>query len=210
MQENINNEDVVGENVNREDAAWASLNTPLTVAELMSFCRDIERLFRINPMLEFSSWKPLNDNQYLFSGKNISQEVAFGFEYKLTVSEIMGGFIINYDNGLKSSTTLKIEPSSHGSKLTITDNYEGMSKEDRETHLGEVDKSLVVWAGYLQQFLITWQRWSVFGIWRWYMKYIWQPMKPISRRITYMLLWITVVELALIVLGVGIYFAEYT
>jgi hypothetical protein len=34
-------------------------------------------------------------------------------------------------------------------------------------------------------------------------------MKPAGRRITYMLLWITVVEFALIALGVGIYFVEY-
>jgi len=209
MQKNNDTGAIVEKNINREDAAWASLNTPLSVNELMNFCRDIERMFRINPMLEFSSWKALNDKQYLFSGKNISQEEGFEFEYKLTVTEITGGLKIEYDKGLKSSTILKIESSPQGSKLTITDHYEGMSKEDREAHLSEVDKSLVIWANYLQQFLITWQRWSVFGLWRWYMKYIWQPMKPISRRITYMLLWITVVEVALIVLGVGIYFAEY-
>ena len=34
-------------------------------------------------------------------------------------------------------------------------------------------------------------------------------MKPTARRITYILLWITVVEIALIALGVAIYFVEY-
>ena len=42
------------------------------------------------------------------------------------------------------------------------------------------------------------------------MKRIWQPMKPMGRRITYILLWITVVELALIALGTAIYFVEFT
>ena len=34
-------------------------------------------------------------------------------------------------------------------------------------------------------------------------------MKPTARRITYTLLWITVVEMALIALGAAIYLVEY-
>ncbi|MEJ2181219.1 MAG: hypothetical protein P8Y28_12500, partial [Gammaproteobacteria bacterium] len=103
----------------------------------------------------------------------------------------------------------KIEPAPQGSKLTITDYYERLPAEEREQHLHEVDKSLVVWANYLQRYLITWSRWSRFAPWRWYMRRIWQPMKPTARRITYSLLWITVVEIALIALGVAIYFVEF-
>jgi hypothetical protein len=192
-----------------KDAAWASLNTPLSVIELIDFCRDIERLFRINPMLEFSNWQRVDDGSYLFAGINISQQEAFQFEYKLTVSVLADGLRIDYDRGIKSSTRIKIIPSSQGSKLTITDYYAGAPKEDRKARMDEVDKSLAIWAKYLQEFIITWQRWSRFGLWRWYMKRVWQPMKPAGRRITYMLLWITLAETALISLGVGIYFAEY-
>jgi hypothetical protein len=41
------------------------------------------------------------------------------------------------------------------------------------------------------------------------MRRIWQPMKPSARRITYMLLWISLAEVALIALGVAIYFVEF-
>ncbi|MDH5473585.1 MAG: hypothetical protein OEY61_12075 [Gammaproteobacteria bacterium] len=191
------------------DAAWASINTPLTVETLKYFCRDIERLFRINPMLEFYNWKAHDPQHYFFSGRNISQENPFEFEFELTVTELPNGFKIDYDRGIKSSTEFIIEPAEQGSKLTITDRYEAMPEDERKQHIDKVDKSLVTWANYLQRFLITWQRWSGFGLWRWYMSHIWQPMKPAGRRITYMLLWITMVEIALIVLGVGIYFAEY-
>ena len=67
----------------------------------------------------------------------------------------------------------------------------------------------MVWAEYLQRYLLMWVRWRRFGMWRWYMRRVWQPMKPASRRITYILLWISVVEIALIALGVAIYFIEY-
>ncbi len=196
--------------VSTEDAAWASINTPLDVETLKSFCQDIERLFRINPMLEFEKCESLDNDRYFFSGRNISQEPAFDFEFELQIEELPEGLRINYLQGLKTSTTIKIEPAEQGSKLTITDNYDGISEEERKSRMGEVDKSLITWAHYLQKFTLSWKRWSWFGPWRWYMHRVWQPMKPTGRRITYMLLWITAAEIALIALGVGIYWAEYT
>ena len=41
------------------------------------------------------------------------------------------------------------------------------------------------------------------------MRNVWQRLKPSGRRITYMFWWITLVEIALIALGVGIYLVEY-
>jgi len=192
-----------------EDAAWASTNTPLTVDALKDFCTDIERLFRINPMLEFERWDSTSGDHFIFAGRNISQQQPFDFEFELSASKLDDGVRIDYDKGIKSSTTFTIEPAPQGSKLTITDRYERLPAEQRSAHMLEVDKSLVIWAQYLQQYLINWQRWSRIGLWRWYMGRVWQPMKPAGRRITYILLWITVVEFALIALGVGIYFVEY-
>ena len=192
-----------------DDAAWASIATPLSVTALKEFCADTERLFRINPMLEFSKWEKKGNNHYEFAGKNISQETPFDFEVGLTVSEIEDGFRFDYDRGIKSSTLIKIEEDPNGSKLTITDHYDRLPVDKREAHMHEVDKSIVIWAQYLQKFLIMWKQWSKYRLWRWYMKRIWEPMKPNARRITYMLLWITVVEIALIILAAGVFFAEY-
>lgn len=192
-----------------EDVAWASANTPLSVDALKDFCTDIERLYRINPMLEFKRWDSRAGNQFTFSGCNISQEQSFDFEFELSARKLDNGIRIEYDRGIKSSTTFTIEPAPQGSKLTITDRYERLPVEERSAHLHEVDRSLVIWARYLQQYLISWQRWSRFGLWRWYMRRVWQPMKPSGRRITYILLWITAVEIALIALGATIYFVEY-
>jgi len=196
-----------------EDAAWASIETPLDVESLTIFCQDIERLFRINPMLVFRNWQANGNNHYQCSGENISQEKPFDFDLSFKVSELADGLIINYEQGIKSSTTLKIEKVLPGSqwksKLTITDSYTGIPEQERKKQLDTVDRSLTVWAKYLQQYLLAWQRWSRFALWRWYMKRIWQPMKPSGRRITYMLLWITFFEIALIGLGVAIYYIEY-
>lgn len=193
-----------------EDAAWAAVNTPLSVDELKVFCQDIERLFRINPMLEFNTWEQLANNRYRMAVKNISQEQPFNLDVELEAEQQSDEIIIHYANGIKKKTIFKIEPSEYGSKLTIIDDYGNLSEEERSARINEVDKSLVNWADYLQRFLITWKKWSKHRWWRWYMKRIWQPMKPTGRRITYMFLWITLVEIALIVLGAGIYWSEFS
>jgi len=195
--------------VEEQDFAWASLVTPLSVEALMLFCQDIERLYRINPMLEFNEWRATNAHHFIASGKNISHLTPLNFEYELDVSELADGFQINYSNGLKTKTVLKIEALPQGSKLTITDHYDGHSEEERKARLDEVDKSLVTWANYLQRFITNWHKWSRIAAWRWYMRRVWQPMKPSGRRITYMLLWISMVEVSLISLGAAIYFVEY-
>lgn len=201
---------------NDTDAAWAVLHTPLSIIELKSFCRDIERLFRINPMLNFHKWQQLEENRYRFAGQNISQQPAFDFNLILTVRQLPEGLQIDYDHGLKSRTTLIIEPAAdqseqteYRSKLTIIDYYDGLPKNERAKHLHCVDKSISVWANDIQRYLYDWHRWSRFHLWRWYMQQVWQPMKPMGRRITTILLWVTLAELALISLGGAIYFLEY-
>ena len=193
-----------------DDAAWASIKTPLGLNELKIFCQDIERLFRINPMLEFQQWEKLTANHYRMKVKNISQDEHFELVTELKVENQPDNTTVYYSNGLKKKTEFKFETSDHGSRLTIIDDYTGLGEDERQNRLSEVDKSLINWADYLQRFIISWHRWSRFGLWRWYMRRVWQPMKPIGRRITYILLWITVVEVALLALGVAIYFVEYT
>ena len=200
--------------VDANDAAWASINTPLHPDSLLVFIQDIERLLRINPMLEFKKWDQLSTSHFFMAGRNISQETAFEFETDLHVKQLSNGIEIEYEQGIKSRTTFEVESvelenSEPGSKLTITDYYDRFDEEDGQNKLAEVDKSLVNWATDLQRYILKWQKWSRFGLWRWYMRRVWQPMKPTARRITYMLLWISVVEVALIALGAALYIAEY-
>lgn len=190
-----------------EDVAWAAINTPLFPEELHTFCRqDIERLFRINPYLEFNRWEAIGDNRYSFSGKNASRTPAFAFDLRLKVEEVQNGLTVHYDNGIKERTVFQIEPSDTGSKLTIHEFYRQVEQDDDA--LEEVDRSLTTWAGDLQKYLVMWKKWRWIPPWRWYMNHVWNGMKPTGRRIAYMFWWITLVEIALIFLGIGIYFAE--
>lgn len=191
------------------DAAWVSFKAPLDKVKMVEFCQDIDRLLRINPYLEFKKWEACGDNRYLFSGRNLSLEQQGDFEFEIRVEPQPDGVRIQYNQGLKSSTLFKVEDATEGVEVTIIEEYDAADETERQARLDEVDKSLVKWAEDLQLYLIRWARWSWLSPWRWYMRRIWEPMKPAARRITYMLLWISLAEVALIMLGVGIYFAEY-
>lgn len=199
--------------IKSKDAAWASINTPYGVNELKLFCQDIERLFRINPMLNFKNWQALGDHRYHFAGQNISQEEPFDFDLVLTVSPIANGIKIEYQQGLKASTFFIIEPAGEKTewrtRLTIIDNYDAESETKSKQQLHTVDKSIAIWAEHLQRYLLSWKRWSHIAPWRWYLQNIWQPMRPSGRRIIYILLWVGLMEVALILLGALIYYLEY-
>jgi hypothetical protein len=42
---------------------WVVIDTPLAPQALAVFCRDLERLYRINPYLEFHAWVNAGDDQ---------------------------------------------------------------------------------------------------------------------------------------------------
>ncbi|MDH5391755.1 MAG: hypothetical protein OEY11_01090 [Gammaproteobacteria bacterium] len=192
-----------------KDAAWVSFKSAMETQLLIDFCQDINRLFRINPYLEFENWQRCGDNCYQLSARNLSNDPPVNINNTLQVMPLHDGVKISYNEGLKSSTTFKIEVADEGSKVTIIEDYEALDEDERQSRLHEVDKSLTKWAEDIQMYLQRWKRWSWFAPWRWYMKKVWQPMKPAARRITYMLLWISLVEVVVIGLGVAIYFVEY-
>ncbi|MDH5446167.1 MAG: hypothetical protein OEY52_11475 [Gammaproteobacteria bacterium] len=208
----MSEQDVVAAPTSASNSAWAEFRTPFTMQELKRFCdEDVERLFRINPYLEFKKWEKTGENQYHVIGKNISHgtDNHFEFEDVLTVKEVDDGVLVSYQDSLKKSTLFKLEPLENVSKMSIIDEYVDVGEEEIKARENEVDRSLTIWGEYLLRYMMTWKKWSWISPWRWYMRRVWQPMKPMSRRISYMLIWITIFEIALIALGVAIYFAEY-
>ena len=188
--------------------AWAEFKTPLSQEALLLFCNDMEKLFRINPYLEVNKWETIEKNKYFIDFINHSQEPPFSLQTHLRVTNLSDGLQIYYENGIKSDTTIIAQAIPEGSKLVITDHYHPLN-DDNVGLFSSVDKSLTKWAEEIQSYLIYWQRWSWFLPWRFYKKHIWLLMKPSARRISYMLIFISLIEVMLIGLGVIIYFIEY-
>ncbi len=188
----------------RSDHAWVSIETPYTEADLKAFCLDVERLFRINPLLEIRSWtKGEIDNEYKVSWHN--QGNGMLVETTLNVLTEPDEMTITYKEGIKSRTRIRTEPSGDNAKLVITDEYAGLDDNVKQERIGEVDNTLTRWGAGIRQYLVKWERWSWFPLYRWYVLRFWLTMKPVARRIAQLLIWITIGEFVVFLFVVLIY-----
>ncbi len=176
-----------------EDKAWATIQTTLRPAKLREFCRDLERLYRINPYLEFRVWKSTTPGQIHTEFRNLSNMQDYNLDLTL-VPESDNAFSVHYAKGVKAATRFEIQATEPGSSLTITDDYSRLSAEERAQRLLEVDKSLPAWCQAISDYLRRHKRWGWIAPWRWYMRRVWVPMKPSSRRIVWLIYLITLAE----------------
>lgn len=186
------------------DAAWVVIEAPLPASALAAFCADLEKLYRINPYLEFSSWRETGHGTAVAAFRNLSNQR----EYKVSLTVKRSSekeFLVSYDSGIKHSTRFEIEGTPSGSRLRITDEYVVSESIDP----AEVDRSQHAWGVALRGYLLDERRWGWCPLWQWYMRRVWIPMKPTARRITFVILAITVAEIALISLVFAIYWIEY-
>lgn len=139
-----------------EDAAWVSITTPLSVADLRDFVGDIERLYRINPLLKISAFETTGENTYRLTGRNLSngREMAV-----VAVTQSETAVELRYSHGLKAGTSFRAEPADGGALLVVTDIYGGGSEAERRARAGEVDLSLNAWGRALHDYLRAWARW---------------------------------------------------
>jgi hypothetical protein len=190
------------------DAAWASLTTPLTVAELALACGDVEVLLRVNPYYTFHAWSRGGPDTYAVDLENGSNETRSTFSFHVERNG-PGMLSICYSGGLKKRTVFTIEPATVGSRLTITDDYDRLPEQERQQRVGEVDRSLVAWRDALRAYFLRMKRWSWLPGWRWYLQRVWIPMRPSARRIVWLLYLFTIAEFIFFLFVMLIYVTEH-
>lgn len=175
------------------DAAWVTIDTPFNATELGEFLEDIERLYRINSMLEFSDWHQTGERQFFMAIRNLGSGMLL--ETHLDMETTADSIILSYSEGLKTATTFRVLAGPDGlAKLVVTDDYSGTPLEEREKRVNEVDNSLIQWGADLHKYMQRWKRWSWVPGWKFYMRRMWQPMKPTARRIAFILIVISLGE----------------
>ncbi len=191
-----------------DDASWVAIDTPLGLDALRAFCGDLERLYRINPYLEIRSWTPAGANAVRVDWRNLSNQQAVALELHRT-RESDDAFSIGFSAGLKRATHFRLEPAAAGSRLTITDRYDGLPQEERERRLAEVDKSLEAWGWALHAYLAREHRWGANPLWPWATRRFWLPLRPSSRRIGGLIVLVTLAEFAFFLLVALIWWSEH-
>jgi hypothetical protein len=190
-----------------EDKAWVTIQTPLPLAELRSFCSRLEHLYRINPYLEFRQWRETGAGRFHVELRNLSNERDVVDDFVLE-QESENVFRVRYLGGIKRHTEFRLEPFADGSRLTVTDDYGALAAAERQARAAEVDKSLNAWGHALYVFFRRWKRWGWIAPWRWYMRRAWMPMKPSARRIVWMVILIAIVEFFFFLFVLLIYLFE--
>lgn len=176
-----------------EDCAWVIIPVPFGVEQLSGWLDEVEILFRINSMLEISDWREEGSCQVHLMGRNLSNDHLL--DLRMSLEHSNDRLLVKYADGLKCSTAFAVEAcDTTNSMLRITDDYSGLSEEERRLRIDEVDRSLPQWGRDISKFFRAWHRWSWFTPWRWYKMRLWLRMKPTARRITRWIWWITAAE----------------
>ena len=199
---------------NQQDAAWVNVETPLTPTQLFEFILDAQRLLRLNPYLEIHTWQA--PQRTVAEGarihlKYLNEMNGVARELDVTVSEFKPGvgYTLNYSEGLKRATEIRIEVKDQHATLVITDTYHPLPDKTESDPLTEVDRSLTPWGVAIRQHLLKIARWKWLPFYRPLRETFWLGMAPRNRRISRMIVWITVLEFFAFLFVFLIYWIEY-
>lgn len=116
-----------------------------------------------------------------------------------------------YKGWLKTSTELQIKKADNNTcRLVIIDDYSGTNSNERKQRIAEVDNTIIQWGNDIHRYLQQWKRWSWLPGWKLYMLGYWQGMKPSTRRISFMLIAITMAEFSIFLFVFLIFWLEIT
>ena len=138
-------------------------------------------------------------------------------ELTLTVSRFTHnvGFTLNYSEGLKHATEIRVDPRNNGAALLIKDCYDAVAEnpteatEARAARLKEVDRSLTPWGVAIRRHILGMMRWGRLPLYRAWRERFWLGMPPRNRRISRLLVWVTALEFVVFLLVFSIYWIEY-
>jgi len=191
----------------QQDSAWVSIDTPFGAEWLAHFISDPSRVIRINSLMIFDEFKQTGPAEYIMKAKNLSNDRMV--DTVLKVEPEGSDLIVRYSNGLKTATRFHIDEKPGGlANLVITDEYGGAAQAEREARIDEVDKSLIKWGQDIHRYVHQLDKWGWLPGFKWYMGGFWLRMKPLARRICYLLIMITIAEFVMFLMVFTVFWLE--
>jgi len=199
-----------------EDAAWISVDLPLSQRDAYAFIQQTELLFRFNPYLEIKSWQEDAPGR-IYPGKKIHLDAlnemnGLQQQVNISASDVQPdkSYTLSYDSGLKQATQFTVETIAPDTcRLTVKERYpDDISVAERQARLNEVDKSLVPWGAAIHGYFMRRKRWGWLPLYNRFQDSFWFGMVPRHRRIARLLIWITVLEFVVFLFVFVIYWLE--
>lgn len=177
------------------NSAWVEAEIPLPPAELLAFCRDLERLWRLNPQLTLDAWQTMSDG---FALRAADETDGRRIDVVGRYEDMPGGFRVTYEGGLKRATEFAISPRGDGSLLRVVERYWPVPEA-----AAAVDHSLVPWVAAVRRHVVARSRWQRVPGWRLWSERFMLSMPPRQRRIVRMIVWLTLIEFVVFVFAVA-------
>jgi len=197
------------ENQSDDDFASVEISTPFNESWLRSFVENPQRILRINSLFEFTTFEKIDDMHWHMVGKNLSNDLPFDVTFNTKI--VPSGILLTYKGWLKTSTQLQIKKTDNNTcRLIIIDDYSGTSANERNQRIAEVDNTITQWGNDIYRYLRQWKSWSWLPGWKPYMLGFWQGMKPSTRRISFMIIAITMAEFVVFLFVFLIFWLELT
>jgi hypothetical protein len=191
----------------QEDSVRAETHIPIAAEALFEFISDIERLFRLNPHLDIETWQRMPGGMQ-FAAFNETSGRRIESAVRVEARPATHSIVLSYADGLKRATTLAIESGDgEGCRLVLTEHYPFIA-DAQDPRVAEVDRSLVPWVDAIRRHLRARRRWSWLPGWRWWHEHVLAGMAPRQRRIVRMIVWISVLEFAVFLFVVAIFWLE--
>ncbi|MDW3096110.1 MAG: hypothetical protein R8G33_10595 [Gammaproteobacteria bacterium] len=179
-----------------DNAAWVRIKTNLDVKTLFEFCQQVERLFRLNPYLIFNHWQQNAKTSITAVWENHSNKKVYQIDTCIELEIKDNEICAKYQSGVKSETYFIVEPSGQSADLVIIDRYRSSGNDS----LDEVDKSIHAWGKGLHKFFKQYSRLRHIPYSEYIIDKYWIRLTPMARRIIYILLVVTAVEIIALVL----------
>lgn len=201
----------MNDSATQDNSAWVTLEIPVPPAELFVFLQNIERLFRLNPYLDIKQWTESEVGQrFRLQALNEMNGVHYDLDISVEGNEPNSCLKLRYSQGLKDALDITLQAGADPDKtiLTLRERYHQPTAEQQEQQLKEVDHSLIPWGQAIRLYVRGLRRWSWFWPYRWYREKFWLGMRPTHRRISRMIIWITVIEFVVFLFVFTIYWLE--
>ena len=194
-----------------DNSTWVTLEIATPPAALFEYLKNFERLFRLNPYLDIKQWvEREGGKRFQLEALNEMNGVTYSLDIDVESIQASTYFLLRYSQGLKETLEITIQAASdqHKSILTLREHYHQTTQEQREQQLQEIDHSLIPWGKSIRLYILGLQRWAWFWPYRWYHEKVWLPMRPTHRRISRMLIWVTLLEFVVFLFVFIIYWLE--
>ncbi|MBF0609544.1 MAG: hypothetical protein HQL55_00290 [Magnetococcales bacterium] len=170
--------------------AWVEVATPLSCPELWQFLQDIRRLLRLNPHWNLHHWQQEN----LLCQARLQDELV---DYPLELSFLLESspqtwtMTFHHRQGEKILTRFTLRPAADFTAiLTIEDFYHHPLSHQHP----RLDHSLIPWGSAIHGHLLQQKKYGWLPGYAWYMDRVHLAMAPRNRRLTRLLLILSLAE----------------